>query len=80
SLPAPIYRTPALDAVQGVVNKLWFRYDPDGNQPPPKQIQVTDCIKANYTDIQDADICKYIDKICRQPEAKKGGNTKVNQQ
>ncbi|EXH01847.1 hypothetical protein J631_3717 [Acinetobacter baumannii 1271651] len=23
---------------------------------------------------------KYIDKICRHPEAKKGGNTKVNQQ
>ncbi|HFG6935425.1 hypothetical protein [Acinetobacter baumannii] len=80
SLPAPIYRTPALDAVQGVVNKFWVSYDPDGNQPPPKQIQVTEWIKANYPDIQAADICKYIDKICRHPDAKKGGNTKVNQQ
>lgn len=77
-LPEPTYTTPSLEALQGVIKEFWINYDPEGNQPPPKQSVVESWIKANYPDIQANDICKYIDKICRHPTAKKGGNTKLN--
>ena len=78
-LPEPTYTTPALDALYGVIDEFWKNYDPNNNQPPPKQSTVASWIKANYPDIQTSDICTYIDKICRHPTAKKGGNTKLNQ-
>jgi len=78
-LPEPTYLTPALDALYGVIDEFWKNYDPNNNQPPPKQSTVASWIKANYPDIQASDICTYIDKICRHPTAKKGGNTKLNQ-
>ena len=78
-LPEPTYTTPALDALYGVIEEFWKNYDPNNNQPPPKQSTVASWIKANYPDIQASDICTYIDKICRHPTAKKGGNTKLNQ-
>lgn len=77
-LPEPTYTTPALEAIQGVVHEFWISYDPDSNQPPPKQSTVTEWIKENHPNIQAADICKYIDKICRHPSAKNGGNRKLS--
>ncbi|MFL4396166.1 hypothetical protein RJ729_15135 [Acinetobacter pittii] len=77
-LPEPTYTTPALDALHGVIDEFWKNYDPDNNQPPPKQNVVASWIKTNYPEIQANDICMYIDKICRHPTAKKGGNIKLN--
>jgi len=78
-LPEPTYTTPALDALNGVIQEFWISYSPDHNQPPPKQDVVASWIMANYPDVQGKELCVYIDKICRHPTAKKGGNTKLNQ-
>lgn len=78
-LPEPTYTTPPLEAVQGVIQEFWVNYSPDGNQPIPKQDTVANWIKQNYPDVQGRELCIYIDKICRHPTAKKGGNTKLNQ-
>jgi len=78
-LPEPTYTTPSLEALHGVINEFWINYDPDKNQPPPKQDVVASWIMANYPDVQGKELCVYIDKICRHPTAKKGGNTKLNQ-
>lgn len=80
SLPEPIYTTPSLEALQGVINEFWIDYDPDKNQPTPKQDVVASWIMANYPDVQGKELCIYIDKICRHPTAKRGGNTKLKQQ
>lgn len=72
-----LYTTPALEAVYGVIQEHWIDYDPDSNQPPPKQTTVTNWIKKHYPAVQAEDIRRYIDKICRHPKAKKGGNTKT---
>ncbi|WP_407411652.1 hypothetical protein [Acinetobacter sp.] len=71
------YTTPALNALKGVIQEFWSSYDPDNNQPYPKQSVVETWIKENYPEIKANDICKYIDKICRHPKAKKGGNTRI---
>lgn len=78
-LPEPTYTTPPLEALHGVINEFWINYDPNTNQPPPKQDVVASWIIANYPDVQGKELCVYIDKICRHPTAKKGGNTKLNQ-
>lgn len=78
-LPEPTYTTPPLEALHGVINEFWINYDPNKNQPPPKQDVVASWIMANYPDVQGKELCVYIDKICRHPTAKKGGNTKLNQ-
>jgi hypothetical protein len=78
-LPEPTYTTPPLEALHGVINEFWIDYDPDKNQPPPKQDVVASWIMANYPDVQGRELCIYIDKICRHPTAKKGGNTKLKQ-
>lgn len=70
-----IYTTPALEALYGVIKEHWVNYDPD-NHTPPKQGTVADWIKDNYAEVQASDICIYIDKICRHPKAKRGGNIK----
>ena len=72
-----VYTTPALEAVYGVIKEYWSNYDPESNQPPPKQSTVTNWIKEHFPAVQAEDICKYIDKICRHPKAKRGGNIKV---
>lgn len=77
-LPEPTYTTPPLEALHGVINEFWINYDPNKNQPPPKQDVVASWIMANYPDVQGKELCIYIDKICRHPNAKKGGNTKLN--
>ena len=77
-LPEPTYTTPALDALNGVIQEFWGSYDPDNNLPPPKQSTVTEWIMSNHPDVQGKELCIYIDKICRHPNAKKGGNTKLN--
>lgn len=77
-LPEPTYTTPALDALNGVIQEFWVSYDTENNLPIPKQSVVASWIKANYPDIQANDICTYIDKICRHPNAKRGGNKKLN--
>lgn len=71
------YTTPALNALYGVIQEFWVDYDPEDDQLPPKQSVIENWIKSNYPDVQANDICKYIDKICRHPMAKKGGNVKV---
>lgn len=77
-LPESTYTTPSLEALQGVINEFWVNYDPNGNQPPPKQDTVASWIKANYPDVQAQDMRTYIDKICRHPTARAGGNRKRN--
>ena len=78
-LPEMSYTTKPLEALHGVINEFWINYDPDKNQPPPKQDTVASWIRANYPDVQGKELCVYIDKICRHPTAKTGGNTKLNQ-
>ncbi|ENV46324.1 hypothetical protein P255_00463 [Acinetobacter brisouii CIP 110357] len=78
-LPEPTYTTPALEAIQGVVNEFWISYDPDSNQPPPKQSTVKSWIAEHYPEMDSDYIQTAIDKICRHPKAKNGGNTKRNQ-
>lgn len=75
-LAEPTYTTPALEALNGVIHEFWASYDPENNLPPPKQTTVTDWIKQNHPDVQGKELCIYIDKICRHPIAKSGGNKK----
>lgn len=79
-LPEPTYTTPALEAVNGVIQEFWADYNPDKNQSTPKQDVVASWIMANYPDVQGKELCIYIDKICRHPTAKRGGNTKLKLQ
>ena len=67
------YVTPALKCVQAVIKEFWYSYDPQGNQPPPKQETVIQWIKENHPEIEAEQIRKAIDKICRHPKAKAGG-------
>ncbi|QOW41815.1 hypothetical protein G0027_02485 [Acinetobacter indicus] len=77
-LPEPTYTTPALDALNGVVQEFWINYDPESNLPIPKQSVVEEWIKENYPDVQGAAMRTYIDKICRHPIAKGGRIKKIN--
>ncbi|MFW1858816.1 hypothetical protein [Acinetobacter defluvii] len=56
-LPEPTYTTPPLEALHGVINEFWINYDPDKNQPPPKQDVVASWIMANYPDVQGKELC-----------------------
>lgn len=77
-LPESTYTTPPLEALHGVINEFWVNYNPNENQPPPKQDVVANWIMANYPDVQSKGLCIYIDKICRHPIARNGGNRKIN--
>ena len=77
-LPEPTYTTPALEAVNGVIREFWVSYDPDKNQPPPKQNVVKAWIAENHPEMDSDYIQTAIDKICRHPSAKNGGNRKTN--
>lgn len=71
------YSTPALEAIKGVIIKYWVNYDPKFDVPP-KQTTVMDWIKDNYPEFKENDyVKKAIDRLCRHPTAKLGGNSKV---
>jgi len=76
-LPEPTYTTPALEAINGVIREFWISYDPDKNQPPPKQNVVKAWIAENHPELDSDYIQTAIDKICRHPNAKNGGNRKI---
>lgn len=77
-LAAPIYTTPPLEALNGVIAEFWADYDPDDQaSTPPKQGTVEAWIKQHYPDVQGNAMCTYIDKICRHPKARTGGNKKA---
>lgn len=67
------YTTPALECLEAVIREFWLHFDPNGDQPPPKQETVIQWIKENHPDIEAEQIRKAIDKICRHPKAKAGG-------
>lgn len=77
-LPEPTYTTPALEAINGVIREFWISYDPDKNQPPPKQSVVKAWIADNHPKLDSDYIQTAIDKICRHPNARNGGNRKIN--
>ena len=77
-LPEPTYTTPALEAINGVIREFWISYDPDKKQPPPKQSVVKAWIAENHPELDSDYIQTAIDKICRHPNAKNGGNRKIN--
>ena len=78
-LPEPTYTTDPLEAVNGVIREFWIDYDPEKNQPPPKQAIVIAWIEKHHPKITGNDLRLYIDKICRHHTAKRGGNKKTNQ-
>lgn len=77
-LPEPTYTTPALEVVQLVIREFWENYDPDAGSPPPKQDYVKQWIADNHPQIESNALREAIDKICRHPIAKAGGNKKLN--
>lgn len=77
-LPEPTYTTPALEAINGVIREFWISYDPDKKQPPPKQSVVKAWIAENHPKLDSDYIQTAIDKICRHPNARNGGNRKIN--
>lgn len=71
------YSTPALEALKGVIQKFWIPYNPE-TDIAPKQNTVMDWIANTYPEFSDNDyIKKSIDKLCRHPKAKNGGNRKL---
>lgn len=71
------YSTAALEAVKGVIQEFWIYYDPKIDIAP-KQSTVMDWIGNTYSEFSNNDYMKKsIDKICRHPTAKLGGNSKV---
>ncbi|WP_205671795.1 coiled-coil domain-containing protein [Acinetobacter sp. WCHAc010052] len=78
--PEQIYTTPALEAVKAVVNHWWKDFDPDSNQPQsiPQQKHIKTWIAENHPEMDSDYIQTAIDKICRHPTAKNGGNRKFN--
>lgn len=67
------YTTPAIEVMNAVINEFWLNYNP--NKPAPKQSSVTTWITDHYKDISKA-LALNIDKVCRHPEAKAGGQFK----
>lgn len=67
------YTTPAIEVMNAVINEHWLNYNP--NKPAPKQSSVTKWITDNYKDISKA-LALNIDKVCRHPDAKAGGQFK----
>ena len=67
------YTTPAIEVMNAVINEFWLNYN--SNEPAPKQSSVTTWITDHYKDISKA-LALNIDKVCRHPEAKAGGQFK----
>jgi hypothetical protein len=76
-LPEPTYTTAALECIKGVVQHFWVDHNPETDQAP-LQKQVKAWIAENYPDMNTDYMQTAIDKICRHPTAKTGGNKKVN--
>lgn len=76
-LPEPTYTTPLLEIVDAVIDRFWSGYKPDENMVFEKQLEIERWIKENYPDIANPYIAKAIDRICRHPTAKLGGNKKI---
>lgn len=71
------YLTPALKAITGVIQEFWLKYNPE-TDIAPKQSTVMAWIGDNYPEFINNDYMKKcIDKICRHPNAKTGGNSKI---
>ena len=79
-LPEPTYTTPALEVIKAVVNHWWKDFDLDSEQPHlvPQQKHVKAWIGEHYPEMDSDYIRTAIDKICRHPIAKNGGNRKTN--
>ena len=76
-LPEPTYTTPLLEIVDAVIDRFWSGYKPDENMVFEKQLEIERWIKETYPDIANPYIAKAIDRICRHPTAKLGGNKKI---
>jgi hypothetical protein len=76
-LPQLNYSTPAINAAIAVIKEFWEDYNPNGDQPPPKQDYVKQWLSDNHPEIESNVLREAIDKICRHPEAKNGGNSKI---
>ena len=76
-LSEPTYTTPLLEIVGAVIDRFWSGYRPDENMVFEKQQEIERWIKENYPDIANPYIAKAIDRICRHPTAKLGGNKKI---
>ncbi|MBF7695857.1 hypothetical protein [Acinetobacter rathckeae] len=76
-LPEPTYTTPLLEIVNAVVDKFWKGYNPDEAMVAEKQIEIERWIKENYPETSNNYIAKAIDRICRHPSTKTGGNKKL---
>lgn len=76
-IPQTTYTTPALEAIHGVVNHWWKDFNPDDNQSLPQQKLIKSWIADNYPEMDTDYMQTAIDKICRHPSAKKGGNRKL---
>lgn len=76
-LPQLSYRTPALNAAFAVIREFWEDFNPTSGQAPPKQDYVKHWIAENHPEIDSNVLREAIDKICRHPDAKMGGNTKL---
>ena len=72
------YSTPAIKCIEAVIKEFWRDFEPQGNQPPPKQDIVIQWITEHHPEITAAQIRAAIDKICRHPSAKTGGNKPRN--
>lgn len=69
------YSTPALEAIK-VLSKFGYYYNPEIDIAP-KQSTVMDWIGNTYSEFSNNDYMKKsIDRICRHPHAKTGGNSK----
>ena len=76
-LPEPTYTTPLLEIVDAVIDRFWSGYKPDENMVFAKQLEIERWIKETYPAIANPYIAKAIDRICRHPTAKLGGNKKI---
>lgn len=68
------YTTPAIEAMEAVIKEFWQNYDPD--TPAPKQYIIKQWLLDNFDTVNSDALATAIDKICRHPTAKTGGQFK----
>ncbi|MCK6051897.1 hypothetical protein [Moraxella osloensis] len=74
--PLPVigeYTTPAMQAMNAVINEFWIEYTPD--KIPPKQENVINWIMENYGFSRNLSLA--IEQVARPDSAKTGGNKAV---
>lgn len=79
-LPAPRYKTPAIECMEEVIKQFWSTYDPeDNNMKPPTQIEILTWLEkqGHKYGVTSENMRKAIDSIARHPKAKVGGKTKL---